>query len=243
MSWHTAVAASWYVKGFYDNALKKNQDAVKDVEVTAFPAEEEKDLALAHIYGSIAEIYERLNQYADMIAYEKAAIELGGKNGEEHFICYGYYRLKDYDDAIQACTAIIEHQTGNLKAFYWRGEAYQDSGQMDAALSDLTAVADSEDSFRATAAIDISMIYFNRKDVQGALNVLNKYTYLYDSNSSGRSDMAVGYNNRCYAYMQLGDLKKALDDCTESLKYGSLPDAYRKQAELVKRLNANETGL
>jgi hypothetical protein len=36
--------------------------------------------------------------------------------------------------------------------------------------------------------------------------------------------------------MELGELKKALDDCTQSLRYGSLPDAYRKQQELVKRL-------
>lgn len=37
--------------------------------------------------------------------------------------------------------------------------------------------------------------------------------------------------------MQLGDLKRALDDCTQSLKYGSIPDAFRKQQELVARLN------
>jgi hypothetical protein len=36
--------------------------------------------------------------------------------------------------------------------------------------------------------------------------------------------------------MQLGDYAKALSDCTESLKYGSIPDAYRKQQELIKRL-------
>ena len=38
--------------------------------------------------------------------------------------------------------------------------------------------------------------------------------------------------------MELGDLQKALEDCTASLRYGSLPDAYRKQQELVKRLKA-----
>jgi hypothetical protein len=36
--------------------------------------------------------------------------------------------------------------------------------------------------------------------------------------------------------MQLGDLKKALDDCRASLRYGSLPDAIRKQQELISRL-------
>jgi hypothetical protein len=48
--------------------------------------------------------------------------------------------------------------------------------------------------------------------------------------------MAVAYNNRCYAYMQLGALKQALEDCTASHKYGSIPDAIRKERELARRL-------
>jgi hypothetical protein len=38
-------------------------------------------------------------------------------------------------------------------------------------------------------------------------------------------------------------LKPALDDCTRSLEYGSLPDAFRKQQELVKRLALPQKGL
>ena len=57
------------------------------------------------------------------------------------------------------------------------------------------------------------------------------------------SNVAVGYNNRCYAYLQLGDLQKALDDCTQSLKYGTIPDAVRKRLELIERLKARETKL
>jgi hypothetical protein len=74
------------------------------------------------------------------------------------------------------------------------------------------------------------------KDFKGSLELLNKYTFLHDERTQSKSDIAVVYNNRCYAYMELGDLKKALDDCAASLRYGSLPDAYRKQQELVKRL-------
>jgi tetratricopeptide (TPR) repeat protein len=238
-----AVSESWYAKDFYDNALKKDQQALKDIEVTAFPTEEEKDLAIAAIYGHLAKVSDNLHQYADMAAYEEAAIALSGKTTNEHFICYAYYQLKNYDHALRACTKAIEHDAGNLKARYWRSHVYRDLEQMDAALQDSTIVADSEDDFRSRAAIDMSMNYFNRKDVRGSLNVLNKYTYLYDPDLASKEDMAVGYNNRCYAYMQLGELKKALDDCTASLKYGSLPDAFRKQMELTKRLRAHETGL
>jgi tetratricopeptide (TPR) repeat protein len=238
-----AVSESWYLKGFYDNALKKDQEALKDAGSTAFPSEEAKDLALAEIYEYTGGTYNKLNEYADMIAYEQAAIALGNITAEEHFICYGYFRLKDNDAAIQACTKAIDDQPGNLQARYWRGDAYRDLGQTDAALQDLTIVAESESSFRTYAAIAVSMIYFGRNDDQSALKALNKYKYLYDPHANNRDGIAVSYNNRCYAYMQLGQLKQALDDCTASLKYGSLPDAFRKQQELVRRLRAGEQGL
>jgi hypothetical protein len=83
------------------------------------------------------------------------------------------------------------------------------------------------------------MIYFDKKDNKTALDVLNKYNFVYDVGTQNKSDLAVNYNNRCYAYMELGDLTKALDDCTASLKYGSLPDAYRKEQELLRLLNPN----
>ncbi len=105
-------------------------------------------------------------------------------------------------------------------------------------MKDLTVVAGSDNRLRASAAIDMSMIYFGRNDDRGALDVLNRYTYLYDPAQTDKNDVAVSFNNRCYAYMQLDDLKKALDDCTQSLKYGSIPDAYSKQLKLMKLLNA-----
>ena len=237
-----AVSQSWYSKGFYDNALKKNQEALKDVENTAFPSEDEKDLAVSEIYQFIAGSYNKQNQYVEMIAYEEAAVKLG-RTTYEYLICYGYYRLKDYDAAVPACTKAIEDGTSNMQARFWRSRAYRDLGKVDAALQDLTIVAESQDNLRATAAIDMSMIEFNRNDAKSALNVLNKYTYLYDPKTDTKADIAVSYNNRCYAYMQLGEFQKALDDCTASLRYGSLPDAYRKQMELTKRLRAHETGL
>jgi tetratricopeptide (TPR) repeat protein len=230
------VAYSWYRKGFYDNALTKSQEALDDIARATFPSEEEKDLAVAGIYEQLARIYDKLHQYADMAAYQEAALGLAGKTSQEFYICYAYYRLKEYDNALRACDRTIESEPGNLKARYWRGRVHHELGHLDAELADLTVVAESEDSLRATSAIDISMIHFNRKDVASALAALNKFTYLYDPELSGKSNAAVGHNNRCYAYMELGELKKALDDCTASLKYGNIPDAYRKQEQLIKRL-------
>lgn len=235
------VSESWYLKGFYNNALSKSQEALKDVATTSFASEEDKALATAGVYEFIAGVHNKLNQYADMIAAEKSAVALGGITGSEHFICFGLYKLKAYDDAVQACTKTIDDQPSKLQARYWRGLAYRDSGKLDAALKDLRVVANSTDDFRTHAAIDMSMIYFGRNDVASALELYNQYQYLYNPHTNNKTDIAVSYNNRCYAYMQFGEYKKALDDCTASLKYGSIPDAFRKQQELTKLLK--EKGL
>jgi tetratricopeptide (TPR) repeat protein len=228
------VALSWRNKGFYDNEMTKYKEALADVNIVTFPSEAEKNLAIARIYEALSEAAVQQHQYVDEIAFEKAAVLLG-VTWDEHYICHGYYELKRYDQAVQACTEAIDDAGGGY-AWYWRGEAYRQSNRSDQALEDLTRSADSEDYFAPYAAVDMSMIYFGRNDNQGALNILNKYTFLYDPNRIEKSQVAVAYNNRCYAYMQLGDLKKALDDCTHSLEYGSIPDAFRKRQELVKRL-------
>src|SRR3569623_2142233 len=88
-------------------------------------------------------------------------------------------------------------------------------------------------SFRDWAADEI---YSNMGNYQGAVDVLNRYPDLYDPSRTNKYNVAVGYNNRCYAYMQLGELTKAVDDCTQSLKYASIPDALSKLRDLQSRL-------
>jgi tetratricopeptide (TPR) repeat protein len=237
------VAESWQVKSFYDNALQKEQEALRDIERMSFPSEEEKLLAIAGIYRNMASTYSKQYQYADMMAYEEAAIALGNESEQQHFVCYGYYQLKDYDNAIRTCTRAIDNRASVLAAYYWRGVSYRDRGDADTALQDLTVVADSQSNFRSWAAIALSMIYFERNDNKSGLDVLNRYQYLYDPAITGKQSIAVSYNNRCYAYMQLGELKEALDDCRASLRYGAIPDAFRKQQELIKRLGAGEKAL
>lgn len=235
------VAESWYYKGFYDNEISKYKEALSDIRRVPFPDKEDKDVALALTYERLSEAYARQNQYVDEIAFEKAATMLG-VTWDEHYICQGYYELKRYDQAIQACTDAI-NSTGNSYAWYWRGEAYHHTGHQNRALADLTKAADLDGYYAPYAAIAMSMIYFDRDENQDALRVLNKYTLLYDPDRTSKSSVAVAYNNRCYAYMKLGDLKRALDDCTASLKYGSIPDAFRKQQELVKLLAAPSRAL
>lgn len=144
-------------------------------------------------------------------------------------------------EAAIANTKAIEDQPSDMTSRYWRGVIYRGQGRIDEALRDLTDVAGFQSNARTSAVLAMSMIYFKGNDEKAALDVLNKYEFIYDPNMSSKADVAVSYNNRCYAYMQLGDFNEALKDCTASLKFGSLPDAYSKQQELLQRLKSGET--
>jgi tetratricopeptide (TPR) repeat protein len=234
-----AVGGTWYDKGFYDNAMTKDQEALSDIEKASFTNEQDKAAALARYYEDMASTYNKLKRYPEMIAYEKAAIAVAADRDYDHMICYGYYQLGDYQRAVAECSEELAANVDNVRARYWRGKTYQAMGDTDSAIKELTSVAESQHSLRISAAIGLSLIYDDRKDFKSALGVLNKYTYLYSpKTNSVMMDIAVSYNNRCYNYMQLDELKKALEDCSSSLKYGTIPDAVRKQQELLKRLNA-----
>jgi tetratricopeptide (TPR) repeat protein len=234
-----AAAVKWYWKHSYVIPNEKSQQALLDLAHTKFPSEEARDVAAAKIYIDLANNAKGLIKLEDMIKYETIATRLGGPNNLEYLICSGYHQLKDDEAAIRSCTQAITDRPNVLDSYYWRGIAYLKSNQPDAALADLAIVADSENEIRASAALAMSTIYFDRNDFQAALNILNKYGYLYNSDVETKATVAASYDNRCYAYMQLGDLRKALSDCTTSLKYGSLPDAYSKQQELERRLKGS----
>lgn len=174
-----------------------------------------------------------------MIAYASAAFAMGGNVASETHACYGYYKLRLYRKAIETCTRGIKRET-DLYARYWRGISYWRLKQEKAALQDLDAVAGSESDFRASAAINVSFIYATDKKYRQSLEAMKKYAYLFDKNTQKKQILAISFNNRCFDYMKLNDLKKALRDCTQSLKYGSLPDAFHKEQELLKRLKAQK---
>ena len=230
------LTRSWLQKGYYDNALMKAGDALKDIAAATFPGEAEKDQAMAGIYTLMSDAYIKLGQYPAAIAAAQAAVALGDRNDKDHIACYGYEKLLAYDAALEACNATVARHPDNMTTYFWRARAYDELGRKDEALKDYALIAGSHHGFRTSAAIDMSMIYFSRKDNQGALDLLNSYPYLYDTELSSEDDVAVAYNNRCYAYMELGQLQKALADCRQSLKHGNIPDAFRKEQELLKRL-------
>ncbi|NKJ34926.1 tetratricopeptide repeat protein [Rhizobium sp. SG570] len=231
------VGRSWLHKGFYDNAIAKYKESLNHLEPTRFPSPEQKDLARAAIYETLAQIYSKDHHPAEMAEAANAALALDGKASNRLNLCYGHYQMNQYTEAVRECSKIVSDPDSGLNAYYWRGLSYQEMHDDENAIKDLVEVASSQNGFRASAAISLTMIYFGRKDNQAALGVLNKYAYLYDGKLTSKDDVAVAYNNRCYAYMELGDYQKALDDCNASLANASIPDAFKKKEELVAKLS------
>jgi hypothetical protein len=99
-------------------------------------------------------------------------------------------------------------------------------------------VADADPYWGGAAAINASVLLANDKDYAGMLALLNRYGYLYDERNRSSDDLAVAYNNRCYAYMKLGQPERALQDCDTSLQFGSLPETFSKQKDLMRELDS-----
>lgn len=230
----------WARSRYYDNAEHKYLEALSDIQHFEFPGEEEKDLATADIYQHLMWLAENTSQYEKVIVYRNAAEALGGANyADMPFIkCRAYFHMKHYAEAIQECTRQIEGDGDTMPTRYWRARAYDLSNQLDAAMKDYLIVAGSESEYRASSAIDISVIYGKKGDPAGQLASMNSYPYLFDQENQEGETLAVAYNNRCYAEMKVGLLQKALDDCNVSLQYGNIPDAIQKHAALVKQLGA-----
>jgi tetratricopeptide (TPR) repeat protein len=124
-----------------------------------------------------------------------------------------------------------------------RASAYEALKNYDAAIADFAAVAEGGlDNYSRDGAV-IEMEHINALEGKYAveLQIFAKYPFVFDESLQAPQDLAIAYNNRCFAYMKLGQLNKALDDCTMSLRYGRLPDALQKEQELQKLLSEQTT--
>lgn len=227
------------------NVDQKFKEALADVERMSFPNEDEREIALAAIYEDMALVARQTSQYAKVIAYHDAANTVAGVNhgGSQYLKCFAYFKLNHFQEAVEECTQLIDTHRDVPYARYNRARAFEGLKKYDAALADFTPIAEdgSENYIRWAAVIEIGHInaLLGKESVE--LEILEKYPFVFDDALQPPEDLAIAYNNRCYAQMKLGALKKALDDCTASLKYGRLPDALQKQQHLLKLLSAQQT--
>ena len=231
------AARYWRRQKHTENAEKKWQEALLDLDNTEFNNPADKFSTAASIYDSLSALYSETAQYDKVIIYQNAVTQALGHPsfGFGHLSCHAYYKLKQFDAAIKVCTDHLRYGS-DLETHFWRGKAYKALHRPDDELKDMTIVAAQENRFRTSAAIDISIIYGDRGDPAGMLKVFDQHPFLFDEKGQEKSSLAVAFNNRCYAKMKLEKLEEALSDCTTSLKYGNLPDAYQKHQELTKRL-------
>lgn len=234
------AARSWYWKGGYDFAVLEAKQALLDVDASKSGSEEDKDLARAGIYTELENIYERTNRIPEMIAAETAALASGGPNGKESALCIGYEFLSLFEEAIPACDTAIDTHPADMTSRFWRGMSYKGMDKKDDALRDLVVVVDAKRDLWDTAAINMAMIYVDRKDMHGVLDLLRKYPSLFDPAKATELNIALAFYMRCYAHMEQGDLQTALDDCRDSLRHGNVPDASVKEQQLVKRLGLDK---
>ena len=234
------TAHVWADIGNSANADKKYREALSDIDHTSFPDEVQKDEAVAGVLDDMTEFANNTSQFINMIVYHDAANLVGGSNhgNAPYMKCYAYYRLKYFSAAVRECSDLIDGSGNYFQTHYWRAKAYEGLGQWDASLADFAPLADGANNWlRVGAALDMSYELGQKQDFAGELAELNSHGYLFDEKLQSADDLAVSYNNRCFAYMKLGDLPAALRDCTTSLKYGRIPDAFQKEQELMKQLN------
>ena len=232
------AAMVWYNQNQFHNAKLLLRRAIADLSHTQFPNRAARAQVRGGLYGDLAYVYSYTHHYRHVIIYQRAADLLTGRDSS-NIECATLFKLRYYKADIKACTRQI-HNADNGQAFYWRARSYQITGQILKALRDYRHVADSQSAFRASSAINISAIYGSENHLHRMLQALNRYNYLYKPGFTHKEAIAMAYNNRCYAEMNLGLLHRALADCTASLHFGNLPDAYAKQQEIMHDLKTRQ---
>jgi tetratricopeptide (TPR) repeat protein len=227
------------------NVEQKFQEALADVERMSFASEDDKDAALGILYEDMTWVARNTSQYAKVIADYEAANSVAGVNrgGSRDWKCYAYYKLHHFKEAVGECTHQIETRRDVGSARYSRAQSYEQLRNYDAALADYALIAEngSNNYLRDGAVIEMDHINALLGKYAVEIQIFDKYPFVLDASLQAPDDLAAAYNNRCFAYMKLGELHKALDDCTTSLRYGRMPDALQKQQELQKRLSQQTT--
>lgn len=233
----SAAGDFWVQKGDLGNAEVKYRHAMQDIETTTFPDEQARLSTTAAIYRKLARLADTSAQYAKVIPYTEAAVALEGDtpSSESYLECKAFFYLHLYEAGTTACTRLIGNGR-NLKALFWRGRNEDGKGDTEAALADLHVVAETDAILGGNAVLEMSVILGHRKDYQAMLDLFGTYADVFDEAAHVDGYLAAAYNNRCFAYMNLGQIENALADCTRSLHFGSSPDAFAKQQQLVKML-------
>jgi len=235
---HYAITLSrgyiFWQKDMNIDAERYYRQGMEEVKSYRFPSPYDRNRVLSIVYERLSRYYDNLSRLNDAISYAETAVALDPTNNLYADLCYNYAHAPNYTQAIIACSAAIEHENDRDMAYYWRGRSYRALGNRDQAMADFTTLAAKPNSLQGSAVIQISTLYADAKEYQQMIDLFTKYPFVF--NGEDKNTTAVAYNNRCCAYMELGQDKEALEDCTRSLQFDFVPDAKQKLDELRARL-------
>ena len=219
------------------SAERKYLDALHDLDGLRFPDDEGRGLVLGDLYDRLVGIADRQGRYIRAIAYTDAAIALSGdRPGAKRFVeCHAYYQLGLYAAGANAC-AVLLTRGDSIGARFWHAKNCAALGNIDMALAEFKAIADSDARWGVGAALESARIQRDRNNPKAALAVLDAYPYLFSETDRTREDLARAYDDRCAAHLGLGEIDQAIADCADSLRFGSLPDALANQQQLARLL-------
>ncbi len=235
-----AAAMLWYQKGHYQNAITLLERAADDLTHASDLSKIKKAYLLVRLYGAQASAYKHLGNSEKTVTYLMASNLIKGRPGtisSSAVLCDHLSNLHFDKKAAPICEARALY-SGDYQALAFAGMAYEAMGQLRKAIAIYTLVAESESDWRDWTAIQASVLLPKTQGFAAQEAFLTQHPYLFDPQYIDNESIAIAYNNRCYARMEQGELKSALDDCNASLKFGNLPNAHSKKRRLEKMLSS-----
>jgi tetratricopeptide (TPR) repeat protein len=161
---------------------------------------------------------------------------LNGCSKETYFIYLGNRegREGNYDLAIKYYDKVLKINPYNTEIYYNRGLAWDYKGDLNNAISDYTKALEIKKDFK-DAYHNRGLIYNKKGNYDLAVSDFTKALH-YNPDNSQKFQLIF---NRAYAWFEMNDFEKAIDDYTEAIKIhemsklnpSELPEIYYYRAE------------
>jgi tetratricopeptide (TPR) repeat protein len=140
-------------------------------------------------------------------------------------------RGSDIDVRIRACSALIETNPRDFRAYSFRGYGYEMKGQTERAIADYTRAIEIKSDY-ADAVLNRATLFRKKGEFNRAIAEYNRIIAASRINSNVLSDHGrlVAYNNRGIAYHLQADYDGAIADFTQALAIDTIKTEHRAAA-------------
>lgn len=207
-------------------------EAIRDLK-----AAESFDPTNSDAYSDEAEIYAMKKQYDLGIDAATKAIKYrkGRKNRDLlHTRSMLYSAKGDYKKAIADMTGYLKIDPEKVRAYVWRGTAYEEDGQLDKALKDFeTALQKSNNNYEYR---------FHMSRVLQKQHKMKEAAAQMTAIISRNPDEDEAWNRRGKLNFEMGNYKDAIIDFTHAIQtnFGSQETLYRSRAKVYEKLGQRD---